>query len=311
MQVLFVSRCNSKGEPHAFVSEQAQAIRDIGDGVTVEHFMIKRGGLGYLAALLPLVRILLKTPYHVVHAHYGLSGVTAVLACKLLFFRPIKKVVTYHGSDLNVPKERRVSLLVARLADVNILVSSKMKAFDIPNGNIIPCGIDMGVNNRNRQELRRDLGWSSKDVVVLFASSFDRQVKDPEFAFKVIEQLRMKMAPNAVKFIELKGYTRSQLNDLMLAADMLLMCSKTEGSPQVIKEALMNDLPIVSNDVGEVSEICSHSSNALIVEKKVDKYVDAILSILEGYTRAQTDSAWLSRYDNKKIAEQIMQLYLN
>ena len=85
---------------------------------------------------------------------------------------------------------------------------------------------------------------------ILFSSSFDRKVKDPGFAFHVMEELKSSLNKN-VLLVELKGFSREQVSDLMQASDVLLMCSISEGSPQVIKEAILNGLPVVSNDVGE------------------------------------------------------------
>ena len=58
-----------------------------------------------------------------------------------------------------------------------------------------------------------------------------------------------------VELLELKGYSRQQVALLMQAVDCFLMTSFTEGSPQVIKEAMVCGCPIVSVDVGDMEDV--------------------------------------------------------
>lgn len=111
--------------------------------------------------------------------------------------------------------------------------------------------------------------------LVLFAGAFDNSVKDSALAEEVLTDLLQfnfdspiplrEGACRASKFpscggdrgcllIELRGYHRATVNLLMCAADCLLLTSRQEGSPQVIKEAMACGCPIVSTDVGDVRE---------------------------------------------------------
>ena len=105
---------------------------------------------------------------------------------------------------------------------------------------------------------------------VLFAGALDNPVKDPELAKEIIRIINTQATQptisgegqkQEVQLIELKGYTRDQVNALMYTCDALLMTSKTEGSPQVIKEAMACGLPIVSTDVGDVKERLAHQKD--------------------------------------------------
>ena len=87
------------------------------------------------------------------------------------------------------------------------------------------------------------MGLDNKKKYVLFAGAFDNTVKNAPLAQEVVSLLP------GVELIELKGYSRHQVALLMQAVDCFLMTSHSEGSPQVIKEALACSCPIVSVDV--------------------------------------------------------------
>jgi teichuronic acid biosynthesis glycosyltransferase TuaC len=55
---------------------------------------------------------------------------------------------------------------------------------------------------------------------------------------------------------------------LLNAADLLLLTSLTEGSPQVIKEAMACNCPIVATDVGDIREIIGYTDGCYITTFK-------------------------------------------
>lgn len=54
----------------------------------------------------------------------------------------------------------------------------------------------------------------------------------------------------------------------MNAVDAILMTSKTEGSPQVIKEAMACNYPIVATDVSDIKYMLGGMSGHYILENK-------------------------------------------
>ena len=48
---------------------------------------------------------------------------------------------------------------------------------------------------------------------------------------------------------------RADVHDLMTSFDLLCLCSKAEGFPNVIGEAMSSGLPCVATDVGDTKEI--------------------------------------------------------
>lgn len=306
MEVVYLSRSNS-GKPHPYVEEQAAALTK-NFNIKIEHFLITGGGVaGYLKAVLQLHKFIKQNQADIIHVHNGLSALVAVIN-KVIFLKKYKIIITYHGSDINKRTERLFSLLAAKFASHNILVSEKMRKYFSRDCSIIPCGINTNIKYHQRSTTREVYGWDSDDFVVLFSSSFDRKEKDPGFAFHVIEALS-KAATKSIKFIELKGYTRDQLTNLMQAADALIMCSKREGSPQVVKEAILNALPVVSNDVGEVSSICAGVDNCFIIPKEVNAFTQCLLFISQNNLRIQNRNQVMERFSNELISERIFNIY--
>lgn len=306
MHILYLSR-SSSGKPHPFVQEQVQAL--VGNfNIHVKHHLIERGGLtGYLKTITQLIKHLKYNKTDIIHVHYGLWGLAAIIS-RALTLTKIPVIITFHGSDINKSTERQLSLLAHRFSAYNIIVSDKMQKYFKKDFAVLPCGIDTDVELIHRERTRVEKGWSENDFVVLFASNFKRKEKDPEFAFNVIENFS-RQTDKKVKFIELAGYTRDELTCLMQAADTLLLCSEREGSPQVLKEAILNSLPIVANDVGDVKSICADTDNCFIVPKKVEAYTKILLFLSQNPLRIQHRDNVLNRFDNKIISQRLYDIY--
>ncbi len=277
--------------------------------VNAQHFFIKKGGIsGYVKAIRQLYALLRReNSIDIIHVHYGLWGLVAVIS-KIAAHNKAKVVITFHGSDINKRTERPLSQLAARFSAHNILVSEKMLKYIHERFSLIPCGIDTDVELNHREVTRKEYGWGDNNFVVLFSSSFERSVKDPGFAFKVIAALEASSS-KSIEFVELKGYNRNQLTRLMQAADALIMCSEREGSPQIVKEAVLNALPVVSNDVGDVKSICRNVDNCYIVDKEVSEYVKCLTSISLHPVRVRNRAPVLERFDNKVIAKRVFSIY--
>lgn len=229
-----------------FVVEQKRALQRY--GVECHMFLVKGKGVrGYLKQLGPLKKSISSFQPDVIHAHFGLCGLLANLQ------RRVPVVTTYHGSDINDRKVRRFSRIAMHLSQWNIFVSRKTMNVVHPKKHysLLPCGVDLAeMQLTSKVEARRQLGLDQKKHYILFAGAFHNQVKNATLAQEAVACLN----DNNTELLELKGYSREEVTLLMCAADVFLMTSVAEGSPQVIKEALACGCPIVSVDVGDVGE---------------------------------------------------------
>ena len=263
-KLLFVGTGHGNELP-SYVEEQMAALQSCGI-LVLRYGITGKGVLGYLRSLPALKRAIQQHQPDLIHAHYGLSGLLANLQ------RRVPVVTTYHGSDINKPNILRFSKIAMRLSAHNIFVSQRNVTLALsPNSlityrlkkryTLLPCGVNLPLPWSEMQTQRVEQltlnQWIQEKLNagvkhVLFAGAFNNAVKDPELAKAAIHELATEGVK--VELIELKGYNRDQVNALMYNCDALLMTSKTEGSPQVIKEAMACGCPIVSVDVGDVAE---------------------------------------------------------
>ena len=206
-----------------------------------------------------------------------------------------------------------------------------------PQYTLLPCGVNLPrpwSEMHSQQVEQLTLKQWVQNVLntdakyVLFAGAFDNAVKDPELAKSVIafyneamgnRQWAIDLDANRqspitnrpIKLLELKGYNRDQVNALMYNCDALLMTSKTEGSPQVVKEAMACGCPIVSVDVGDVAERVSGVEGCYVVPTREPKDIaEALLKAIQydGKTNGRERIIEMG-LSNEQVAEQLLCIY--
>ena len=299
MRVLIVASYN-RNHYAPFIVEQVDALRNV--GVECDFFgIIGKGALGYLKNLPALKRKIKEFSPDVVHAHYGLCGLLAGLQ------RRVPVVTTYHGSDINNKKVLSLSRLAMTLSAHNIFVSERnVKIAGARNHySLVPCGVCLeNFPLTSKSEARKILGWPLENKIVLFAGAFDNKVKNSSFAIESVARLK------DVQLVEMKGFSRGEVAALMCAADAFLMTSFTEGSPQVIKEAMACGCPIVSVDVGDVAYVTDGVDGCYIADRTPESVAAQLQKALafDGRTEGRKRIVELG-LTNDKVAEKLIEIY--
>ena len=343
MKILILA--SDKGNKFApFIEEQIVALQQTGVEI-IRYGVTGKGITGYFSELPALRRFIRAERPDLIHAHYGLCGLLANLQ------RRVPVVTTYHGSDVNKPSILRFSKIAIRLSAYNIFVSKRNIAIANPKSKykLLPCGVNLTDDQLTiRTEARKALGIADDAKIVLFAGAFNNAIKDPELAketiFEVNRMISLSLegvlisaeprtiasqndssetlsilssnnnAPSLtgeIELKELKGFSRIQVNQLMCAANSLLMTSRTEGSPQVIKEAMACGCPIVSVDVGDVAERTSGVDGCYIVPSREPKDIAAALLqaiTFEGRTNGREKIIEMG-LSNGQVAEHLIEIY--
>ena len=302
MRILVVASYN-KGYFAPFILEQAGALKT--HGCEVALFGLQGKGVrGYLSNLSALKKQIKVFRPDVVHAHYGLSGLLSNMQ------RKVPVVTTYHGSDINDRKAMPFSKLAMYLSAWNIFVSRKTLEIARPKNkySLLPCGIDLSdMQLTERSVARRRMNLSETKKYILFAGAFDNAVKNASLAKNAVALLH----DTNVELLELKGYSRDGVTLLMCACNVFLMTSFTEGSPQVIKEAMACGCPIVSVDVGDVKERVNGIDGCFVaVTREPLELMDLLRKALafEGETTGR-DKIVVDGLDNRQVARSLVKIY--
>ena len=225
MKVLFVASGNKKGgRVSAFVQSQFDSLQKEGLDMMM-YPVVGHGWRGYLRNFRKLRRLILKEKPDVVHAHYSSCGYLAALAA---MGQPLKKVVSILGS---FPEENR-KLRFVRFCIDHVWHTTIVKS------------------ERTRAQLDRALPVipNGDGKYVIFVSNPAR----PEKQFGLAEEAVRLLHDDSVHLVPVFDKPHSEIVDYMCAADALIMTSASEGSPNVIKEAMACNCPIVVTDVGDV-----------------------------------------------------------
>lgn len=288
----------------AFVYDQAEALKRAFQGISIDIFPIKGKGIkGYLSNRERLKNQLRSQPYDCIHAHVVQSGLLANLQ------RDVPVITTFHGSDINVFRNRMISLCAEILSQKTIYVSDKLRNKVVYASNkdssVIPCGVDFDLFKPiDQQEARKHLNLEPQKKYILFSSGFDVAVKNYPLAQRSVRQLNL----DDVILLELKGYSRKEVSLLFSAVNVALMTSFSEGSPQFIKEAMACNCPIVSTDVGDVQEVIGDTMGCFITDYDAPEIAERLKESLSAPIRTNGRKK-ITSFDNQRIAELVMQVY--
>jgi glycosyltransferase involved in cell wall biosynthesis len=299
----------------SFVKAQVECLR--GAGVDVEVLVL--GGrwrkLIYPKGVFQLWRRLLKGGIDVVHAHYSYVGFVG--RCQWL--KPL--VITYHGSDLLGARDQSGALtpinkvvipagrFLARFADAVIVQSKQMAALVAKaNAHIIPHEIDFETfQQTERNEARAILGLYLSKKYLLFAAKPENGVKNFALASAAFESLRQE-DPD-VELLVVHKETQPRLALYMSAADALVFPSFSEGSPNVVKQAMACNLPIVATDVGDIREVISGTRLCAIADFTVESVAGELRAILATRGGRSDGRKRVARFSCDVVGQQLIDLY--
>jgi len=305
MKVLFVRSGNRGIDPIS--TRQGESL--VEQGVEVYYFdIIGKGILGYLGNALGLRKSVISNKVELIHAHYSSS---AFLATLILSGKPI--IVSLMGSD--ILNEGKFLFKLTQFLSNNFWSYTIVKSgiafskLGVSKSEVIPNGVNMKLFNQvDKSEALQLLGWDKKIKHVLFSSDPDRPEKNYILAQKAIKNFESQHPAELIEVHFLKDIPIDKIYLHYNAADLLLLTSLYEGSPNVIKEALSCNCPIVSTDVGDVKTQLKETNGCYITTFDPEDIAKKMKSAIE-FGKRTNGREKIKHLDSRVVADQIIRIY--
>jgi glycosyltransferase involved in cell wall biosynthesis len=290
--------------------------------------------------LVGLVRLLRRRGVDVVHSHEFTMGFYGAGAARVL---RVPHVVTMHGgTDFAQKFRRRAAIRWAfRNSRHAVAVSEPTRerlaeALGIPAGSmtVVPNGIRFEAGERWR--IRSELGLADDEllvtavgnlypvkghIVLLRALATLRGEGQPRWRLAIAgrggeeDALRRFAAENGIADrLHLLGY-RADIPDLLAAADVYSMPSRSEGLPLALIEAMFAARPVVASAVGGIPDVVTSGEHGLLVPPDDVPRLAGALATLLGSPAERRDLAAAARrraeqdFGVERMAERYERLY--
>lgn len=271
MKVLIVIPANIvNGEYRysTFINTEIEGLKSVGHKVE-EYYFTKRNSLfAFRSEVRKLNSKISDFKPDVIHSHYGAT-------CGLLVSfarRTAPWIITFGGSELLGHPNKglywrfreflsiRMSHFAARKADFIICVSENLKeelsAINKRKCMVIPRGVDTAFFFPNR-------GSRYSSQILFSLPRLNAHVKNLPLAEKVIGEYNQKYGSEIQLYI-INNLKQTEIRNLFQNCDALLVTSFHEGSPNIVKEAMACNVPIVTVDCGDVRYLLSHVRNSYV-----------------------------------------------
>lgn len=312
MNILFVSSGNSNSVPdlpNIIIYNQGESLKKT--GINIDYFLIKGKGIwGYFKNVRKLSLYIKKNSFDIVHAHFSLSSFISTIA--MLNNHSIPLIVSLMGSDTKIKGLNRllIKLLSQTLWEKTIVKSKEMQQnTNLKKSIIIPNGVDIdyiriseiNANYRKKRNLNNHQN-------ILFVADPTRKSKNFPLAKKAVDSLGrsavLKVAYN---------YSYNEIIEELFNTDVLLLTSLWEGSPNIIKEAMACNRPVVSTDVGDIRWLFGKESGHFISSFEPEDVAKKLNQALEfsnkyGQTNGRKRIIDLG-LDSKSVAYRLLKVY--
>lgn len=281
------------------VATDIEAVRIPGLGRSVS-------ALKDISAFIGLIREIRKFKPDLIHTHTAKAGVLGRIA-GLIAKPSARRVHTYHGHLLHGYFGKVKSLLVVFIERVLAWISHGLVSIGTNvRRDLLRVGIGtegkfhvifpglQDLQRLSKKQARDELGLDLKKIYIVFVGRLTH-IKRPDRLIEIASGLKTNYT-NAHILVagagELFDIVKSEAesrnlpmtfygwrNDIariLSASDISILCSDNEGIPLTLIQAAQAGLPIVSTDVGSVSDIVKNGENGNLVACSSSELLQAL-----------------------------------
>lgn len=257
----------------------------------------------------------------IIHAQYGS---TTALISLLASYKKCPLLISFCGGDLverpsrffRKPRRKSaiaISRFCSRYANAIIVKSTNLylalPKFACRAVYILPNGVDIDhFRPMPKDKARRLLSLDSEHSIVLFNMGKPDAVKYPQLAEAAFSQLKKKMNNVVLQKIGTEPYEKIPL--YLNAADVLLVTSLEEGSPNTVKEAMACNLPVVTVKCGDVTDRLERVTPGCITGYDTKMLAESMATILDDKQRSNGRVELLNQeLDQGSVAKKLINVY--
>jgi glycosyltransferase involved in cell wall biosynthesis len=153
---------------------------------------------------------------------------------------------------------------------------------------------------------REKIGFALDKYYLIWVSN----PKRPEKNYKLAEDAVKYLKRDDIELVAVYNKPNELLPYYYSAADALLLTSLWEGSPNVIKEALACNCPIVSTDVGDVTHLIDGVDGCYLAGYDVEDFADKLSLVLKFGKRTEGRKRIIDLgIDSDSIASKLEEVY--
>ena len=307
MKILFVVSGNSTFKIVPFIVYQAVSLRSL--GVEVDIFpIVGKGFFGYAKNIPKLRSLFYLNRYDIIHSHYGLSGfftTISLVSCK--------KVLSLMGTDVypDHSKSNKIinflkwilnyllSTVAIIFSDIVIVKSKNIFEYLLYKSKtfIIPNGVDFSSFAPSSEEL-----CIEKNILFL------GNTKDPRKNFELAKRSFDLINDGTFNLVTPFPAKPTDIASIINSAKLLILTSLNEGSPNVVKEAMACNIPIVSTAVGDVEDLIGKTEGCFIAKFDERDFSKKILMALK-FNKRTGGRNDIKHLDSRLIGQRLIDLY--